>query len=121
MKKSYFYAFISVFFWSTTTSVSKLLLHSITTIQVMAVSSVFATVFLLLVNIKKGNLRQLKSYRPKDYLTLFGVGFLGMFAYRLLLFQGVARMLASQAMIVNYLWPIMAVLAGCVLLKEKLR
>ena len=86
----------------------------------MAVSSVFATVFLLLVNVKKGNLRQLKSYRLKDYLTLFGVGFLGMFAYRLLLFQGVARMLASQAMIVNYLWPIMAVLAGCVLLKEKL-
>ena len=29
-------------------------------------------------------------------------------------------MLASQAMIVNYLWPIMAVLAGCVILKEKL-
>lgn len=120
MKKSYFYAFVSVFFWSTTTSVSKLLLHSISTMQVMAVSSVFAALFLLLVNVKKGNMKQLKTYKPRDYLVLTGVGFLGMFLYRMLLFFGVARLLASQAMIVNYLWPIMAVLAGCVLLKEKL-
>lgn len=120
MKKSYFYAFVSIFFWSTTTSVSKLLLHSISTIQVMAVSSVFASLFLFLVNLKKGNLKQLKTYTPRDYLVIAGVGFLGMFLYRMLLFMGVARLLASQAMIVNYLWPIMAVLAGCVLLKEKL-
>ena len=120
MKKSYFYAFVSVFFWSTTTSVSKLLLHSISTMQVMAVSSVFAALFLLLVNVKKGNLQQLKDYKVRDYLVLAGVGFVGMFLYRMLLFFGVARMLASQAMIVNYLWPIMAVLAGCVILKEKL-
>lgn len=120
MKKAYFYAFVSVFFWSTTTSVSKLLLHSISTMQVMAVSSVFAALFLLLVNVKKGNMKQLKTYKPRDYLVLTGVGFLGMFLYRMLLFFGVARLLASQAMIVNYLWPIMAVLAGCVLLKEKL-
>ena len=120
MKKSYFYALVSVFFWSTTTTVSKLLLHSISTMQVLAVSSVFATLFLLMVNVFKGNLKQLKSYRPRDYLVLAGVGFLGMFLYRMLLFFGVARMLASQAMIVNYLWPIMAVLASCVILREKL-
>ena len=120
MKKSYFYALVSVFFWSTTTTVSKLLLHSISTMQVLAVSSVFATLFLLLVNAAKGNLKQLKAYRLRDYLVLAGVGFLGMFLYRMLLFFGVARMLASQAMIVNYLWPIMAVLASCVILREKL-
>lgn len=120
MKKSYLYAAVAIFFWSTTTSVSKLLLNSITTIQVLAVSSIFATLFLALVNWKKGNFSQIKHYRLQDYLVLLGVGFLGIFAYRLLLFQGVARMLASQAMIVNYLWPIMAVLAGCVFLKEKL-
>ena len=120
MKKSYFYALVSVFFWSTTTTVSKLLLHSISTMQVLAVSSVFATLFLLMVNVFKGNLKQLKSYQLRDYLVLAGVGFLGMFLYRMLLFFGVARMLASQAMIVNYLWPIMAVLASCVILREKL-
>ena len=120
MKKSYFYALVSVFFWSTTTTVSKLLLHSISTMQVLAVSSVFASLFLLLVNAAKGNLKQLKAYRLRDYLVLAGVGLLGMFLYRMLLFFGVARMLASQAMIVNYLWPIMAVLASCVILREKL-
>ena len=88
--------------------------------QVMAVSSVFAALFLFVVNLKKGNLQQVKAFKLRDYLVLFGVGFLGMFLYRMLLFMGVARLLASQAMIVNYLWPIMAVLAGCILLKEKL-
>ena len=120
MRKSYFYAFVSVFFWSTTTSVSKLLLHSISTMQVMAVSSVFAAVFLLMVNASKGKLKHLKTYRLRDYLVIAGVGFLGMFLYRMLLFFGVTRLLASEAMIINYLWPIMAVLAGCVLLREKL-
>ena len=120
MKKSYLYAAIAIFFWSTTTSVSKLLLNSITTIQVLAVSSIFATLFLALVNWKKGNFSQIKHYRLRDYLILLGVGFLGIFAYRLLLFQGVARMLASQAMIVNYLWPIMSVVFACIILKEKL-
>ena len=120
MKKSYFYALVSVFFWSSTTSVSNLLLHSITTLQMMAIVFTLAMLFLFFLNLKKGNLKQVKTYKVRDYLVLAGMGLMGMFLYRLLLFMGVARMLASQAMIVNYLWPIMTVLAGCVFLKEKL-
>ena len=120
MKKSFFYAMISVFFWSTTTSVSKLLLHSITTLQMMAIIYVLATLFLFFFNLKTGRLAQVKTYKVRDYWILTGMGLMGMFLYRLLLFMGVDRMLASEAMIVNYLWPIMTVLAGCVFLKEKL-
>ena len=120
MKKPYLYAFVSIAIWSTTAAVSKLLLHSFTTIQILAVCSVFASGLLLVVNLVKGNLKKLKAYRAKDYLITAGVGMLGTFLYNLFLVLGIDKLFASQAMIINYLWPMMAVVAGCVLLKEKM-
>lgn len=120
MKKPYAYAFVSIAIWSTTATVSKLLLHSFSTIEILAVCSIFAAAFLLIVNLCKGNLKKLKAYRMKDYLTVAGVGMLGTFLYNMFLVLGIDQLFASQAMIINYLWPMMAVVAGCILLKEKM-
>ena len=120
MKKSFLYAFVSIAIWSTTATASKLLLHSFTTMQILAVSSGFAAALLLAVNLYKGNLKKLKTYSGKDLLITAGVGLLGTFFYNMFLVLGIDRLLASQAMIINYLWPMMAVVAGCILLKEKM-
>ncbi len=120
MKKQYLYAFGAIGFWSTTATVSKLLLHSYTTMQVLALTSAIAAVFLLVVNGLKGNLRKLRDYCLRDFLITSGVGLLGTFGYDALLYMGIDRLLASQAMIINYLWPMMAVVAGCILLKERM-
>jgi len=120
MKKPYLYAFVAIAVWSTTATVSKILLHSFSTIQILAVCSTFAAVSLLIVNLCKGNLKKLKTYRMQDYLITAGVGMLGTFLYNMFLVLGIDRLLASQAMIINYLWPMMAVVAGCILLKEKM-
>ena len=120
MKKQYLYAFGAIGFWSTTATMSKLLLHSYTTMQVLALSSAIAAVFLLIVNGIKGNLKKLTSYRFRDFLITSGVGLLGTFGYEMMLYMGIDRMFASQALIINYLWPMMAVVAGCILLKEKM-
>lgn len=120
MKKPYLYAFVAIAIWSTTATVSKLLLHSFTTIQILAVCSAMAAVFLFAVNLFSGKLRVLKTYRLRDYLITAGVGLLGTFFYNMFLVFGIGRLLASQAMIINYLWPMMAVVAGCVILKEKM-
>ena len=120
MKKPCLYAFAAIAFWSTTATVSKLLLHSFTTIQMLAGCSAVAALFLFAVNLCTGKLSALKSYRLRDYLITAGVGLLGTFFYNMFLVFGIDRMLASQAMIVNYLWPMMAVVAGCILLKEKM-
>ena len=120
MKKSCLYAGVSIAFWSTTATVSKLLLHSFTTIEILAVCSLVAALFLTVVNGVKGNLPKLKAYRAKDYLLTAGVGMLGTFLYNMFLVLGIDKLRASQAMIINYLWPMMAVVAGCVLLKEKM-
>lgn len=120
MKKPYLYAFVAIAIWSTTATVSKLLLHSFTTIQMLAVCSAVAAVFLFTVNLLGGKIAVLKTYRLRDYFITAVVGMLGTFFYNMFLVFGIDKLLASQAMIINYLWPMMAVVAGCILLKEKM-
>lgn len=120
MKKEYVFAGISIGLWSTMATVSKLLLGSLDSIQVLAVSSLFASFFLFLLNLFKGNLKMFRKYKVADYLQMAGIGLLGTFAYYLFLYKGMDRLLASQGFIINYLWPIMTVFFACVILKEKL-
>lgn len=120
MKKQYIYASISIILWSTTATVSKLLLGSLDSMKILFYSSLFAFIFLLIVNIIKKNLKELKKYKTKDYIQLFFIGLLGTFLYNLFLYLGINKMQASQAFIINYLWPIMTVLFACIILKEKM-
>ena len=120
MKKEYLYAGVSIFFWSTTATVTKLLLGSLNSMQIMAVSSLFATLFLVVVNIANGSIKKLVFLKARDYLWIFVLGMLGIFVYHLCLYIGIDMMDASQAFIINYLWPIMTVVFACIILKEKL-
>ncbi len=120
MKKPYVYAAVSIFFWSTIGTVSKLLLNSLGSYQILTVSAFFAFLALFIVNLVTGNLKNLKTYRAKDYLTIALIGLPGTFLYYVFFYGGTDRMLSSQAFIVNYLWPIMSVVFACLLLKEKM-
>ena len=120
MKKEYLYAGISILLWSTTATVTKLLLGSLNSLQILFVGSAFAFIFLLVVNIIKGNLKELRSYKINDYLQISGTGILGTFLYNLFLYLGINKLQASQAFIINYLWPIMIVVFASIILKEKM-
>lgn len=120
MKKQYFYAMISIFLWSTTATVTKLLLGDLNSMQILLVGSLFAFIFLFIINLIKGNLKEVKKYKLKDYLQISIIGILGTFLYNLFLYLGIDTLEASQAFIINYLWPIMTVVFACIILKEKL-
>ena len=66
MKKEYIYAGISILCWSTSATITKLLLGSINSIQLLFVSSIFAFIFLLTINIINGNIKETKKYTKKD-------------------------------------------------------
>ena len=119
MKKSYAYAGIAILLWSTIATISKLLLGSMDSMQVLAVSSLFAFLFLLILNIIKGNLKELKKLKPVDLLIIAGIGILGIFGYNLFLYLGMERMDGGTAFIINYLWPLATVIFACILLKER--
>ena len=120
MKKEYLYAGVSILLWSTSATVTKLLLSNLNSMQILFISSFIAFIFLLIINLVKGNLKELKKYKLKDYVQIFIIGLLGTFLYNLFLYLGISKMQASDAFIINYLWPIMTVLCACIILKEKL-
>ncbi len=120
MKKTYFFACVAIFFWSTVATVAKLLLGSYNNFQVLWISSLFAFLFLLMLNIATGNIKKLKEYKTRDIITSILIGLPGTFFYYAFYYTGTSLMQASQAFIVNYLWPIMSVIFACIILKEKM-
>ena len=120
MKKAYLYAGVSIFVWSTIATVSKLLLGQYNSFNILMFSSFFAFIMLFIVNTVTRRLKILKTYTLKDYLTTILICSPGTFFYYVFLYSGTAKMEASQAFIINYLWPIMSVLFAAIILKEKL-
>lgn len=120
MKKQYLYAAISILGWSTVATIVKLLLGSMSSIQVLCISSLFASLFLFVVSCVTGSIKKLKTYKPRDYLISVLIGLPGTFFYYIFYYSGTSFMPASQAFIVNYLWPIMCVVFACIILKEKM-
>jgi drug/metabolite transporter (DMT)-like permease len=120
MKKTYVFAGISILLWSTLATVSKLLLDTMNSFHVLMFSSLFAALALLAVSIVRGKIKLLSKYRVKDYIITTLTCLPGTFLYYVFLYLGTARMAASQAFIINYLWPIMSVIFACIILKEKM-
>lgn len=120
MKKSYIYAATSILCWSTVATVSKLLLTNLNNIQLLNISSLVAALFFLILNIVNGNIKKLKQYTLKDYLMSLIISVPATFLYYIFYYGGTDMMPASQAFIINYLWPIMSVLFACIILREKL-
>lgn len=120
MKKEYLYAGTSILCWSSVATVTKLLMQDLSPFQVLWLSSLFAGLFLLAVNLFSGNLVTLRQYKLRDYIIIILCNLPGTFLYYVFYYTGAARMDASHAFIINYLWPIMCVVFACIILKEKL-
>lgn len=120
MKKNYVYALITVMIWATMAAMVKKMLYDIPNLEALSVSSYFAFLFLLVVNVKNGMIKELKKYSIKDYGIMSGLGFIGLFLYSALYYYGLSQLSSQEACILNYLWPIMLVLFSCIILKEKM-
>lgn len=120
MKKNYILAIVAICIWSTLAATVKILVSDFPSLETLSVSAAFAFVFLLLMNIKNGAIKQMRGYRFKDYLIMAGLGFLGMFLYSALYYYGLSQLTSQEACILNYLWPIMLVIFSVIILKEKM-
>lgn len=120
MKRSYIYATTTVLIWATMAAMVKKMLFDIPNLETLSISSIFAFLFLLIVNIKNGAMREITKYSMKDYGIMSGLGFIGLFLYSALYYYGLAQLTSQEACILNYLWPMMLVIFSCVILKEKM-
>ena len=114
------YPFVSIFFWSTVAVISKLLLKSYNNFQLLWISSLFAALLLLFVNGLNGSIRILKTYKIKDFVISILICLPGTFLYYVFYYAGTDILPASQAFVINYMWPIMSVIFACIILKEKM-
>ncbi|MBR5271205.1 MAG: DMT family transporter [Clostridia bacterium] len=119
MKKTYIYIATSVFCWSTVATITKILLSDLDSFQVLYISSFFAFAILLVFNIATGNIKAISKYRIKDLALSVLISIPSTVFYYIFYYTGTDLMPASQAFIVNYLWPIMSVVFACIILKEK--
>lgn len=120
MNKKYLCAGIAIFCWSTVATTCKFLLNELNNMQLLWMNSIIAGVFLLFLNLVTGNFKKFKNYTFKDYATMVAIGTPGTLFYYVFYYAGTDILPASQAFIINYLWPIMSVLFACIILKEKL-
>lgn len=120
MKKTYIYAASAILMWSTMATISGLLLGKMDNYTVLCVSSFFATVAMLIINLASHKLALMRQYKLKDYLRMVATGLPGVFLYYIFYYAGATRLPASQAFITNYLWPIMSIVFAVIILRERM-
>ena len=114
---SNFYAAVTVILWGAMPALAKDLLNALPSFETLALSSLFAALFLFAMNWRA---HSLKKFSAKEIFTAAWLGFLGLFLYSAFFYYGLARMTSQEACILNYLWPLMIVLFSCPILGEKL-
>ena len=114
---SNFYAAVTIIFWGAMPALAKDLLNALPNFETLALSSLFAFLFLFALNRRDGALKKLSA---EKIFTAMWLGFLGLFLYSAFFYYGLARMTSQEACILNYLWPLMIVLFSCPILGEPL-
>lgn len=113
---SNFYAAVTVILWGAMPALTKDLLNALPNFETLALSSLFAFLFLLAVNLRGG----MKNISVEKIFTASWLGFLGLFLYSAFFYYGLDRLTSQEACILNYLWPLMIVLFSCPILGEPL-
>ncbi len=119
MNRDYLLAGTAVVCWSSIPPISKLLLYDMTPETVLFLTATVAALTLLAYNIARGNLKKFAAFHPADWIRLVWMGFLGYFVYNAAYYQGLNRLSAQDACVINYLWPLMTVIFSCIVLRER--
>jgi len=119
-KLAYIYVSFTVLLWASVAAVGKLLLEGMTSLQLIFYSFALSSVGLFVIVLIQGKFKLLLSYTKKDHAKMFPMAVLGVYAYFLFLYGALSLVSAQEAFIVNYLWPLMVVIFGVIILKEKM-
>lgn len=120
LKKEYLLAIYTIFCWGTLPTVIKLTLTGIHNMQVLFISSLIATICLLIYLFASRKINLFKASPKTDLLQLIGLGFLGNFLYSAFYYASIRTLPSTDACIINYLWPIIATICASFILHEKI-
>jgi len=120
-KKAYLYATVTVLLWSTIASAFKISLRYVDVLPLLFLASISSTIILFLFLLFFKKLKLLKTLTKKNYLHSALLGFLNPFLYYLVLFKAYSILAAQEALVLNFVWPIMLVLLSIPLLRQKIK
>lgn len=119
-RKATLLALIAVLFWSTIGSAFKLTLQHIDFLNIVLYASLVSTVVFLILLIAQGKLSNLRNITKKDLLHSALLGMLNPFLFYLTVLKAYDILLAQEAVVLNYVWPITLTLLSIPLLKQKI-
>ena len=119
-KKTYVFAGLAVFFWSTVATAFKIALREFDFIQLIYYVSFVSVVVLFLIATVQKKTNQLFRQSKKDLLKSMFLGALNPLIYYLVLFKAYSLLPAQLAQPLNMVWPITLALLSVPLLKQKI-
>ena len=119
-KKAYIYALTAVLFWSTIGSAFKITLRYVDFIHILLYASFISIILLFCMLWIQKKTILIRSITKKDIFRSAGHGFLNPFLYYLTVLKAYDLLLAQEAIVINYVWPITLVLLSIPILKQKI-
>jgi drug/metabolite transporter (DMT)-like permease len=119
-KRAYFFAGLSILFWSTVATAFKLALRDYDFIQLIFYASVVTVIllFVILIFQKKTHLIFIQTRRQWTYSLMMGL--LNPISYYLVLFKAYSLLPAQVAQPLNMIWPITLALLSVPLLRQRI-
>jgi drug/metabolite transporter (DMT)-like permease len=118
--KAYFYALLSVAFWSTMSTAFKLTLNYLAFDLLLFYSVWFAVFVLGLIVLIQQKTKLLWQTSPTEFGRSAVMGLINPFGYYLVLFKAYELLQAQEAGVLNYTWPVVLVILSAIILGQKI-
>jgi len=119
-KKSYLYAGLAIFFWSTIPTVFKIGLRELEVLPMLTIATITSTLALFIIVIAGKKFELLRKNSAKDLLNSALLGLINPFIYYLILLKAYKLLPAQVAQPLNMIWPIILVFLSVPVLKQKI-
>jgi drug/metabolite transporter (DMT)-like permease len=120
-RKSYIYAGLAIFFWSTIPTAFKICLSELPILTMLTIASVASTLALLVILISGKKSELLKVNSTHDIINSALLGLINPFLYYLILLKAYQLLPAQVAQPLNMIWPIILVFLSVPVLKQKIK
>jgi len=120
IRKSYIYALLAIFFWSTIPTAFKLALSELGVMPMLTIASLTSCLILFIILTTDGKITLLRLSTPRDLLNSAILGLVNPFLYYIILLNAYRLLPAQVAQPLNMIWPIILVFLSVPLLKQKI-
>jgi len=119
-RKSYIYALLAIFFWSTVPTAFKISLGELDILPMLTIAALTSTFVLLIVILAQNKTNLIIKSTGREILSSAVLGFINPFLYYLILLRAYQLLPAQVAQPLNMIWPIILVFLSGPLLGQKI-